>query len=206
MKIVIIDYGAGNILSVKNMLLRLGYQCIISDNRDEIANADKIILPGVGHFAYGMNQLIKSGLVDILNERVIENKIPVLGICLGAQLMCRWSEEGNAHGLAWLPADVVHFNKDKMNGLDMKVPHMGWNAVKVCKSSLLFAENTAELRFYFVHSYHFISDKKDLILSKTLYGYEFISSLESENIFAVQFHPEKSHKYGLDLMKRFINI
>ena len=202
-KILIIDYGAGNISSIKNMLLRLGYDSVIGNSPKEIINADKLILPGVGHFDYGMINLESSDLIDSLNWAVLDKRTPILGICLGAQLMNLYSEEGGKRGLGWLKANVVKFNKDRLPG-GFKVPHMGWNKITLLRSSKLFVGLPDELRFYFVHSYYFVTAEIGLGLASTEYGYTFLSVLEKDNIYAVQFHPEKSHKYGLRLMNNFV--
>lgn len=203
--ITIIDYGAGNILSIKNMINRLGYNSIISSNANDIGNAKKLILPGVGHFDYGMNSLKSSGFLDILHKSVLELKTPILGICLGAQLMCRTSDESNSPGLGWFDAKVKKFNKNRLLE-NQKIPHMGWNHANQLKPSNLFNEFSNEMRFYFVHAYHFVAAESDIGLAETNYGYNFLSAMEKDNIFAVQFHPEKSHKYGLKLMDNFINL
>jgi len=203
--VIIINYGVGNLGSIKNMISRLGFECMISDNITDIEKASKLILPGVGNFAYGMEKLKNSGLIDTLNKAVFVKKTPILGICLGAQLMCKHSEEGDVSGLGWLDATVKKFNFNSKNN-EFKIPHMGWSHIKLIKPSLLFKEITDTDRFYFVHSYHFVVNDLSISLAKTKYYYEFISALEYKNIFAVQFHPEKSHKYGMQLMKNFLSI
>jgi glutamine amidotransferase len=202
--ITIIDYGAGNIQSIKNMICRIGGTCVISDNPVDIEKADKLILPGVGRFDFGMNNLLKSNLVVSLNAAVLKQKTPILGICLGAQLMCSSSEEGIKNGLNWFDGQVIKFKKDRFQS-NQKIPHMGWNTVSLQKNSKLF-EGFDEKRFYFVHSYHFLTHEASINLTITEYGYEFVSAMEKDNIFAVQFHPEKSHKYGMRLMENFIKL
>lgn len=202
--ITIIDYGAGNILSIKNMIRRIGGSCVISSNPVDIEKAEKLILPGVGNFDFGMNNLLENNLVHSLNNAVLEHKIPILGICLGAQLMCSLSEEGQKPGLNWFNASVIKFKKDQLQ-ISQKVPHMGWNSVSLNKNSSLF-EGFDEKRFYFVHSYHFLTHEVNITLTTTEYGYEFVSAMEKDNIFAVQFHPEKSHKFGMKLIENFINL
>jgi len=203
--VIIINYGVGNLGSIKNMISRLGFECKISDNIADIEKATKLILPGVGNFSYGMEKLIKSGLIETLNKVVFVDKTPILGICLGAQLMCKHSEEGDVSGLGWFDATVKKFNF-LSNDKEYKIPHMGWAHIKLIKSSPLFNEILDTARFYFVHSYHFVVSDSSICLAKTKYNYEFISALEYKNIFAVQFHPEKSHKYGMQLMKNFLSI
>lgn len=204
--IIIIDYGVGNLGSIKNMIGRLGYQCVISNNKEEIQSANKLILPGVGHFSYGMDKLRATGLIDILEELVVVKKIPILGICLGAQLMCKFSEEGNVSGLGWFDVVVNKFKIESSHQKKYKIPHMGWNNVHLLKESKLFAGLVDNIRFYFVHSYHFVVNDPKIELARTNYCYDFVSALENENIFAVQFHPEKSHKFGMQLMNNFLEL
>lgn len=203
--ITIIDYNAGNIKSIQNMLKRVGAKSCISSSVEEIEQAEKLILPGVGHYDYGMNNLKQSGLIDILNKKVLVDKTPLLGICLGAQLLGNYSEEGIEKGLSWLDMDVVKFDKSKL-GANMKIPHMGWSELTIKKTSNLFNNISDEQRFYFVHSYHMLPHNTEDILTTTNYGYEFVSSVQKDNIFGVQFHPEKSHKYGMKLLDNFSKL
>jgi glutamine amidotransferase len=203
--ITIIDYGAGNIKSVKNILKRIGEECLISNKVEDIANAKKLIIPGVGHFDYGMNQLKKSGLIQILNKRVLEDKVPVLGICLGAQLLGNGSEEGQEKGLGWIEMEVVKFDECKIES-QLKIPHMNWSELKVKKDSYLFSNFYDESRFYFVHSFHMNCFDKQDVLATCNYGYEFDAAVEKGNIYGVQFHPEKSHKFGMKLLENFSKI
>ena len=204
--ITIINYGIGNITSVKNMLKKAGAEDVrISNNPEEIAAADKLLLPGVGHFDYGMKKLHESGLIPLLEKRVLQGKVPILGICLGAQLITNRSDEGNTPGLGWVDAETVAFDKDKLPA-GYKVPHMGWNNVQVKKDNPLFANMHDDPCFYFVHSYHLkMEDRQDEWLT-TQYGYDFCAAFQRDNIFACQFHPEKSHKFGLRLMENFVNL
>ncbi len=201
-RILIIDYGMGNLGSIANMLKRIGADAIISGNPDEIEKADKLILPGVGAFDNGMKNLKERGLLDLLNKKVLSEKIPILGICLGIQLFTKKSEEGNLNGLAWLDAETVKFKFDESD-IGLKIPHMGWNNVETMKDSSLFRGLENENKFYFVHSYHVACADRTDILSSTEYGVKFTSSILKENIAGVQFHPEKSHKFGMRLLENF---
>jgi len=204
MSIIIIDYGMGNLNSVKRKLDRIGVNAIISSNPKEILVADKIILPGVGHFSKAVANLKQSGIWDVLNEAVLIKKTPILGICLGLQLMCKHSEEGNVDGLGWFDANVVRFKVG--NTLKYKIPHMGWNNVSVQKESPLFKEIPMDSEFYFVHSYHIQSNVQDEVLTTTNYEYDFVSGLSKGNIFGLQFHPEKSHDIGEKVFTNFIKL
>lgn len=181
---------------------RLNVHASITADEATILQAEKIILPGVGHFGSAMKKLKQTGLKDILNENVIGMKKPILGICLGMQLMADFSEEGDTVGLGWLNSDVVAFNiKDKKK---FKIPHMGWNSVKTKKESPLFKDIRANSLFYFVHRYHMVCKDKSDILGSTTYSHEFTSAVSRGNIFGTQFHPEKSHDWGLQILNNFI--
>jgi glutamine amidotransferase len=201
--IVVVDYGAGNIGSIINMFKRLGAQAIASSDEKVIAQATKLILPGVGSFDYGMNKLIESGVIDILNKKVLVDKTPILGICLGVQLMTEGSEEGSIPGLGWFNARTVKFDLNSRN-LSLKIPHMGWNDTFLQKESKYFNIDDDEYRYYYVHSYHLLAEDEKDILTTCEYGYEFVSGLEKDNITGLQFHPEKSHKFGMRILKNFI--
>ena len=198
------DYGMGNLLSVKKKITSLNYHALISSDPDEILNAEKIILPGVGHFKKAMDNIHLLGLFDALNTAVLEKKAPIMGICLGMQLMARHSEEGDAKGFGWLDANVVRFKTD--NSLAYKIPHTGWNQVKTKKYSKLMAEIPVNAEFYFMHAYHLeFADNAD-VLHETTYEYPFISAVEKGNIIGVQYHPEKSHIAGEIMLKNFISM
>ena len=203
--LTIIDYKAGNVRSIQNMLKKIGCKSIISDKLEDIENASKLILPGVGAFDYGMEQLEKSGLIPILNKKVLQDRIPVLGICLGVQLFTKGSNEGQKAGLGWFDAETVAFDKTKLPE-NYKIPHMGWSEINYNNNCKLF-KNMHELppRFYFVHSYHLKTNNETDIIATTTYGYEFVVGLKKENIIGVQFHPEKSHKFGMRVLQNFVD-
>ena len=203
-KIVIIDYGMGNLRSVEKKMIRAGADVIISNKTAEIQAADKLILPGVGNFANGIKKLNEYNIWDVLNEKVFVDKTPILGICLGMQLMAKYSKEGDVKGLGWFDAEVVKFSvSDK---LKYKVPHMGWNNAEGHNNRSIFQGLSKEAMFYFVHSYHIhCNDEKD-ILSSTKYDYLFTSAIQKDNIYGTQFHPEKSHDWGELVFKNFIEL
>lgn len=198
--ITIIDYKVGNLGSIQNMLKKIGCKSIITSDAAEIKKAEKIILPGVGAFDSGIKSLKEMKLWDVLNEKVLVEKTPILGICLGMQLLCKGSEEGDEEGLGWINAEVKKFKfKDKK----FKVPHMGWNYVLPQKESKLLEEIYENPKFYFVHSFY-VDVKDNSSIMKTNYDFSFDSAVENENILGVQFHPEKSHKFGMRLLKNFV--
>ena len=203
--IVIVDYGMGNSKSVANMLRKTGYDSQITSDPSIVEQAEKIILPGVGAFDAGMEQLRQSGLLDVLTRRVLRDKTPTLGICLGAQLFAKSSEEGVMAGLGWINADAVRFGFSQSDK-SLKVPHMGWNYVNTVKKHPLFERVPEPMRFYFVHSFHFICYDESIISAKAHYGYDFACAVVKDNIMGVQFHPEKSHKYGMQLLKNFAEL
>ena len=200
--IAVIDYHNGNPGSILNMLKKIRQEAVLTSEAGVIARASKIILPGVGSFDAGMKNLESLGLVDILNECVVKNRIPFLGICLGMQLLSRSSEEGTVAGLGWIDARVVkfHFNQEQLRS---KIPHIGWNDIDIKKKDGIFSGFSDESRFYFVHSYHLETEDNSIVAATTDYEYSFVSAIRKDNIHAVQFHPEKSHKFGLQLFQNF---
>jgi len=202
----IVDFGMGNHGSILNMIKAIGGKAVVTSDPDWIDKADKIILPGVGSFDNGMLNLAKRGITPILIDKVIRRKTPVLGICLGVQLMTKSSEEGVLAGLGWVDAETIRFRFGEENK-NLKIPHMGWNTIRVLKeNNILFGNIGMETKYYFVHSYHLVCNNPDDVTSTTFHGYEFVSSFESGNIMGVQFHPEKSHKYGKNLLMNFLSM
>ncbi len=199
--IVIIDYGMGNLRSVQKAFEHVGYSAIISRNHEDIKNASKIILPGVGAFKDAMHNLHSYGLISLLNEEVIEKKKLFLGICLGMQLIATKSYEfGETQGLGWVDAQITRFANT-----ELKIPHVGWNSVKLSTPSPLFEGIPDNSDFYFVHSYYFNADHQ-YATGMSDYSHEFIASVQKENIFATQFHPEKSQRHGLQIINNFAKL
>lgn len=197
-EIVIVDYGMGNLGSIKNMFEAIGSEAEITSDLGKIKNAQKLILPGVGSFDNGMENLKKLKLNSVLNELVMIRKTPILGICLGMQLMTEKSEEGKSPGLGWIKGETKKFANQ-----NFKIPHMGWNNVKIVKKHPLAEGLNSRAQFYFVHSYFVLLKENRDELLQTNYGGKFTSAFQRANIFGVQFHPEKSHKFGMQLLKNF---
>lgn len=203
--VTIIDYGVGNINAFVNVYNRLNIKTKIAKSSAELDDAQKIILPGVGSFDYAMERLNESGMRERLDELVLNQKIPVLGICVGMQMMANKSEEGNAEGLKWINARVVKFDPERINFVT-KLPHMGWNDVTPSKTNKLFENLEKESIFYFLHSYYFKCENEQDCIAKSEYGDFFTSAINNENIYGIQFHPEKSHKYGEVLLTNFAKL
>lgn len=206
--IAIINYGMGNLHSVKRKLDRLNVASYITSEPDDLLKAEKLILPGVGHFGRAMEHLANSGLKEALNEAVLKRNIPILGICLGMQLMAHVSFESEdpngTKGLGWFDAEVIKLQVH--DSLRYKVPHTGWNSAKIEKQSVILRDIPDNSDFYFVHAFHFKSNDSQDILTKTTYESTFVSAISKENIYGVQFHPEKSHDLGMKLLENFTKI
>jgi len=197
MAIVVVDYDMGNVGSIVNMLKKIGHAATLSADPDVIRAADKLILPGVGSFDAGMENIRKRGLVDVLNDKVVAQRTPVLGICLGMQLLGERSQEGDAAGLGWIPSESVKLASDTL-----RVPHMGWNEIAPT-SHWLFEGEPADMRFYFVHSYHVVCKDPQHRIATATYGIELTAAVARDHIVGVQFHPEKSHRFGMQLLRNF---
>tara|TARA_B110000908_G_C10193994_1_gene421934 strand:+ start:607 stop:1215 length:609 start_codon:yes stop_codon:yes gene_type:complete len=201
--IIIVDYGMGNLGSVFNMFKRIGVASKITSDLEKIKSAKKLLLPGVGSFDKAMERINTSGIKEVLDQKVLVEETPILGICLGMQLLTNSSEEGIENGLGYINASAKKF---VFNDNKMKVPHMGWNIVKKATPSLLTQDIKEESRFYFVHTYYVeVMHQKNSIL-KTNYGLEFDSAIQHKNVYGTQFHPEKSHKFGIKILKNFSEI
>lgn len=200
--ISIVNYGMGNLGSIVNMFKRIGIKTEIVDRPEQLVKASKILLPGVGSFDQAMYRINESGLREVLDQKALKEQVPILGICLGMQLLTRGSEEGQIAGLGWIPADTTRFLK--IDGL--KVPHMGWNVVYHSTPSRLTINLPDEPRFYFVHSYRVNVDEEHHSILKCQFGAYFDAAIQNENIYGAQFHPEKSHKFGMQLLQNFSQI
>ena len=202
--VTIIDYGMGNLGSIQNMFKRIGVESEIAGDNDRIAAATRILLPGVGAFDAAMEKIAEAGLTRLLYQKAKEEKVPVLGICLGMQLLTNSSEEGKLQGLGWIDAQTVKFNFK--GDTTLKIPHMGWNRIYTVNDNPLTAGLPEEPRFYFVHSYYVQANDPADVLSTTHYGSDFHSVIRHENIYGAQFHPEKSHKFGMKLLENFARL
>jgi len=204
MMIAIIDYGVGNLASIKNMIKKAGFESVLAADLDSVEKADKIILPGIGAFDHCMKQFNDSGLRPLVTKKVKEQKIPLLGICVGLQMLMESSEEGTEPGLGWVAGRTVKFKKESLGNL--KIPHMGWTDVQVARQTSLTEGLGDQPRFYFVHSYYVQPEDKSDIMLTASYGYEFTAAVNRENIYGAQFHPEKSHKFGMKLLENFSRL
>lgn len=199
--ITIIDYYTGNLKSVANMLKKIGIESQITNDKNVISKAKKIILPGVGAFDNAMQCLEDLDLVDTLSKKALEEKIPLLGICLGMQIMAKSSEEGSKPGLGWIDANVIKFTNPTI-----KVPHMGWNQTYISKNNKLFKSIDNNMKFYYVHSFYMKCNDRKNEVAYANYPKEFTCSIQKDNLYAVQFHPEKSLRFGMQLLKNFAEI
>jgi glutamine amidotransferase len=198
--LVILEYGIGNIASISNMLKKIGVPAKISSDPEMVAQAEKLILPGVGNFEHCMNELRKAPFFDTLQKKVLGDKTPILGVCVGHQMLFDKSEEGNANGLGWIPGNVIKFKPENMPA-GYKIPHMAWTDIQPIEGATLFT-GIIEPRFYFVHSYYTMCSP-EYIQATANSGVEFVASVKKGNIYGVQFHPEKSHKFGMDVYRNF---
>jgi glutamine amidotransferase len=203
--ITIVNYGSGNSKAIGNIYERLRISFRIANNPEEIKGSEKIILPGVGAFDETVAMLNDAGFRPVLDHAVLIDKIPVLGICVGMQILAQQSEEGNLPGLGWIDGAVKKIDKSTLTHKP-KLPHLGWNSIRIKRQSPLFESLNEEDGFYFLHSYHFQCDQEENILTTTYYGSELVSAVNKENIFGVQFHPEKSHHNGIQLLKNFAEL
>ncbi len=202
--IVIVDYGLGNLGSIKNMLQFIGFDARISNDREEISQAKKLVLPGVGSFDQGMINLHERELVPVLNQRVLKDRVPILGICLGMQLFGLKSEEGTLPGLSWIEQESKKFDPDDHQSFP--VPHMGWEYVSFTENhSPLLKGFDEETKFYFAHSYYVKCNNREEVILEANYIHSFDASVQKGHIAGVQFHPEKSHKYGMQLLTNFVS-
>jgi glutamine amidotransferase len=200
--IVIIDYGMGNLGSILNMSKRIGADAKTSASIADIESADKLILPGVGAFDHGMCRLAELGFIPVLKRKVLEQGTPILGICLGMQLFSRRSEEGKLPGLGWIDAETIRFRFDGDNAR-LKIPHMGWDTLEIKRQGSVLDRLPKDARFYFVHSYHVCCRDESKVLAVTCYGTPFHSVVIQNNIIGTQFHPEKSHRFGMHVLRNF---
>lgn len=200
--ITIIDYGMGNLGSVVNMLRRIEVDCEVTADSSRIADASRILLPGVGAFDAAMDRIHSAGLREVLDYKALHQRVPILGICLGMQLLTRRSEEGTRDGLGWISAETRRLPQTS----DLKIPHMGWNVAERTRQCPLTDRLDSEIRFYFVHSYCVHTDKPQDTVLRTNYGVDFASAVQSDNIMGAQFHPEKSHRFGMQLLRNFADL
>jgi len=203
--ITIVNYGSGNISAITNIYIKLKIPFVVVQDALSIKQAKKLILPGVGAYDYNIKKLNESGLREALDEMVLKKKVPVLGICLGLQIMAESSEEGELSGLGWIKGTVKKFDENLIT-VKPKIPHMGWNSINVKAVPELFQGIDEEKGFYFIHTYYIDVVNKENIMATTYYGHEFVSAIYKENIYATQFHPEKSHSNGVQLLENFAKL
>ena len=202
MTIAIVKYGMGNATSVKKALEKLGYNCIITNNKIEIQNSDFIILPGVGAFKKGMENLNELGLVELLSKEILQKKKPFLGICLGMQLLATYGNEpSKVAGLGWIEGEVIKIEPQQ----NIRIPHLGWNNVGVTANAPELYKEFNELDYYFIHSYHFKAEHSNDVALEVVYNKRMAAAIQKNNIYGMQFHPEKSQEAGMKLMRKVIN-
>jgi glutamine amidotransferase len=204
--IAIIDYGLGNVRAFANVYKKLNVPAVIAKQAGDLLNASKVILPGVGAFDHAMQRLEISGMRPLLDEIVLHRHVPVLGVCVGMQMFAHSSEEGRLPGLGWIDGEVRKFRPSPLESSSMRVPHMGWNDIILKKDNGLLRGLDQNARFYFLHSYYFQCHKSEDIIAATDYYGEFTSAVNSGNVYGVQFHPEKSHQWGIRLLENYANL
>ncbi len=205
-EITIIDYGVGNLGAISNMIKRVGGTAVLARTPEEVNAGKKFILPGVGAFDHARAQLDHSGLIPALEAKVLKERSPLLGICVGFQLLGKRSDEGDLKGLGWIDAEVLHFSKLLSADSQLKIPHMGWAYIEQRRDSEVLGLSSTEKRFYFVHSYFMKCRNDEDVVARVKYGEGFAAAVEKDNIFGVQFHPEKSHHYGMGLFEGFLRV
>ena len=203
--IAIVDYGLGNIAAFASVYSKANIKVSVARTADDLKGASKLILPGVGHFDHAMRLLRQSGMLDALNQMVLGDKVPVIGVCVGMQILAKSSEEGGLPGLGWIDAHVRAFKSSDI-ARNLAVPHMGWNDVQPLSPNLLFDTLQTGARFYFLHSYYISCDRQEDVLATCNYGADFACAVRSSNIYGVQFHPEKSHSFGDRLLRNFAEL
>ena len=203
MKVVVVDAGFGNIGSLAHKLHVLGIKCVIAKEPEQVLSADKLLLPGVGFFSAAMQRLKERAFTAVLNEMVLKRGTPLLGICLGVQLFSQRSEEGDVEGFGWVPGRVVRF-RFSGDANRLRIPHVGWNNVERISETDLLSGVPHDAKFYFTHSYHLIDLSEEYVFGTTEYGYSFPSVIRKDNVYGTQFHPEKSHSWGMHVIRNFV--